>query len=77
MERQERREQILNILAAGIRKVLLNTVPKPEELQEGITRLRIQVEMKDETHLQVELEDLGFGSFRTATHHIWKEEIQL
>ncbi len=33
----------------------------PEELQEGITRLRIQVEMKDETHLQVELEDLGFG----------------
>ena len=49
----------------------------PEELQEGITRLRIQVEMKDETHLQVELEDLGFGSFRTATHHIWKEEIEL
>ena len=27
--------------------------------------------------LQVELEDLGFGSFRTATHHIWKEEIEL
>jgi hypothetical protein len=25
----------------------------------------------------VELEDLGFGSFRTATHHIWKEEIEL
>ena len=46
-------------------------------MQEGITRLRIQVEMKDETHLQVELEDLGFGSFRTATHHIWKEEIEL
>ena len=49
----------------------------PEELQEGITRLRIHVEMKDETHLQVELEDLGFGAFRTATHHIWKEEIVL
>ncbi len=49
----------------------------PEELQEGITRLRIHVEMKDETHLQVELEDLGFGTFRTATHHIWKEEIVL
>ena len=39
MERQERREQILNILAAGIRKVLLNTVPKPEELQEIRMRL--------------------------------------
>ena len=49
----------------------------PEELQEGITRLHIRVEMKDETHLQVELEDLGFGNFRTATHHIWKEEIEL
>ena len=49
----------------------------PEELQEGITRLRIHVEMKDETHLQVELEDLGFGNFRAATHHIWKEEIEI
>ena len=49
----------------------------PEELQEGITRLRIHVEMKDETHLQVELEDLGFGEFRVATHHLWKEEIEL
>ena len=49
----------------------------PEELQEGITRLHIRVEMKDETRLQVELEDLGFGNFRTATHHILKEEIEL
>lgn len=49
----------------------------PEELQEGITRIRIHVEMEDETHLQVELEDLGFGEFRAATHHIWKEEIEL
>lgn len=49
----------------------------PEELQEGITRLRISVEMTDDTHLKVELEDLGFGTFRAATHHIWKEEIEL
>lgn len=49
----------------------------PEELQEGIIRLRISVEMKDDTHLKVELEDLGFGTFRAATHHIWKEEIEL
>ena len=46
----------------------------PEELQEGIIRLRISVEMRDDTHLKVELEDLGFGTFRAATHHIWKEE---
>lgn len=49
----------------------------PEELQEGITRLKISVEMRDDTHLMVELEDLGFGTFRAATHHIWKEEIEL
>lgn len=49
----------------------------PEELQEGIIRLRISVEMLDDTHLKVELEDLGFGTFRAATHHIWKEEIEL
>ena len=49
----------------------------PEELQEGIIRLRISVEMRDDTHLKVELEDLGFGTFRAATHHIWKEEIEL
>lgn len=49
----------------------------PEELQEGIIRLRISVEMRDGTHLKVELEDLGFGTFRAATHHIWKEEIEL
>lgn len=49
----------------------------PEELQEGIIRLRISVEMRDDTHLRVELEDLGFGTFRAATHHIWKEEIEL
>ena len=49
----------------------------PEELQEGIIRLRISVEMRDDTHLKVELEDLGFGTFRAATHHIWKEEIKL
>ena len=47
----------------------------PEELQEGIIRLRISVEMRDDTHLKVELEDLGFGTFRAATHHIWKEEV--
>jgi len=41
-----------------------------EELQEGIIRLRISVEMRDDTHLKVELEDLGFGTFRAATHHI-------
>lgn len=49
----------------------------PEELQEGIIRLRISVEMWDDIHLKVELEDLGFGTFRAATHHIWKEEIEL
>ena len=41
----------------------------PEELQEGIIRLRISVEMRDDTHLKVELEEiLPEGDFRETSH---------
>lgn len=48
-----------------------------EELPEGISRLKIHLYLEDEDHMVVELEDLGFGVFREATHRIWKEEIEL
>lgn len=48
-----------------------------EELPEGISRLRLRVSMEDEKRLAVELEDLGFGIFREASHRVWKEEIEL
>lgn len=48
-----------------------------EELPEGISRLKAHLYLKDEGHLVVEIEDLGFGVFRDATHHVWKEEIEL
>lgn len=48
-----------------------------EELPEGISRLKIHLYLEDENHMVVELEDLGFGVFREATHRIWKEEIEL
>ena len=48
-----------------------------EELPEGISRLKIHLYLEDEDHIVVELEDLGFGVFREATHRIWKVELDL
>lgn len=48
-----------------------------EDLPEGLTRIRARLYLEDETRLMVELEDLGLGVFRPATHQIWKEEIEL
>ncbi len=48
-----------------------------ENLPEGICRLRLHLYMSDDNHLQVEIEDLGFGTFRQSTGHVWKEEIVL
>ncbi|MBE5883712.1 MAG: hypothetical protein E7291_04770 [Lachnospiraceae bacterium] len=48
-----------------------------EDLPEGISRLRMHLYLKDEQHLTVTIEDLGFGAFREATHRVWEEEIEL
>lgn len=48
-----------------------------EDFPGGISRLRGSFYMKREDCLAVELEDLGFGSIRQATHRVWKEEIKL
>ncbi len=46
-------------------------------LPEGACRLRLHLYLKDETRLVVEMEDLGFGVFREATHRVWEEELLL
>ncbi len=48
-----------------------------EELPEGISRLSMHLYLSSENHLQIEIEDLGFGDFREATHYLWKEEVEL
>jgi hypothetical protein len=48
-----------------------------EELPEGPCRLNAVFKMRDATHLTVEIEDLGLGAMRAATHHVWKEEIEV
>lgn len=48
-----------------------------DDLQGSISRLRIQVCLREENRLSVEIEDLGFGEFRPGTGHIWREEIDL
>lgn len=46
-------------------------------LPEGICRLQARLFLKDEKHLVIEIEDLGFGQFRQATHRVWAEELEL
>ena len=48
-----------------------------EELPAGICRIKLHLYLKDENHMIVEIEDLGFGVFREATHRVWKEEMEL
>lgn len=46
-----------------------------EELQGSLTRLSMKLFLKEENLLIIEIEDLGLGELRPATHHVWTEEI--
>ncbi len=48
-----------------------------EDLLPGMSRMRAHLFLTGEKTLVVEIEDLGFGSFRAATHRIWRREIAL
>lgn len=48
-----------------------------EDLPEGLSRLKARFYMTLENRLAVEIEDLGLGEFRAATHQIWKEEVNI
>lgn len=39
----------------------------------SVSRLKIHLFMKTENNLEIEVEDLGFGEFRTASGRVWKE----
>jgi hypothetical protein len=46
-------------------------------LPEGISRLRVQLYMESADMLVLEIEDLGFGQFREATHQVWTERVRI
>lgn len=48
-----------------------------EELQGSLNRLSMNLFLKEENLLVVEIEDLGLGELRPATHHVWREEVQI
>ena len=48
-----------------------------EDLPDGVSRIRAHFCLKDEEHLKVEIEDLGFGAIRPATHRVWEHELEL
>ncbi len=48
-----------------------------EELKGDINRLQMRLYLCEESKLVIEIEDLGLGEFREATHYVWKETIDL
>lgn len=67
-------ELIFTSLSDSTRKVANITL---EELPQGISRLKLHLYVEEEHTLKIELEDLGFGEFRKATHNIWQEEMPI
>lgn len=48
-----------------------------EELKTDVSRLKMHLYLCRENCLAIEIEDLGFGDFCEATHHVWKQEVEL
>ena len=48
-----------------------------EQLAGDMARIRMDLEMKAENILNVEISDLGFGEFRPADHQNWVKEIKI
>lgn len=48
-----------------------------EGLQGTVARLRMHLFIKEERHLEVEVEDLGFGKFREASGRVWRETVEI
>lgn len=48
-----------------------------EDLEQDVSRLRAHISFQDENHIAVEIEDLGLGAFRPATHNVWRESIEI
>lgn len=48
-----------------------------EDMLPGMSRMRAHLFLAGEKELVVEIEDLGFGSFRLATNQVWRKQIAL
>lgn len=48
-----------------------------EDMLPGMSRMKAKLYLTGEKNLVMEIEDLGFGSFRAATHQVWRKEIAL
>ena len=67
-------ELILTSLIGGGSKTATITL---EELKGDVSLLNMHLYLSEESRLVVEIEDLGFGELKEATHHVWREEIAL
>lgn len=65
--------QIISLIGGESRTVRITL----EDMLPGMSRMRAKLFLTGERELVVEVEDLGFGSFRPATHQMWRRQIAL
>ncbi len=65
--------QIISLIGGESRTVRITL----EDMLPGMSRMRARLFLTGERELVVEVEDLGFGSFRPATHQIWRRQVAL
>lgn len=64
---------LTSLIGGECRKVRITL----EDMLPGMSRMRAKIFLTGEKNLVLEIEDLGFGSFRAATHQVWRKEIAL
>ncbi len=64
---------ITSLIGKGSKRVMIVL----EELKGTLSRLKLHLYLQDENKLIAEVEDMGLGELREATHQVWREEIPL
>ncbi len=65
--------QIISLIGGECRNVQIVL----EDMLPGMSRMRGHLFLTGERELVMEIEDLGFGSFRAATNQVWRKQIAL
>lgn len=64
-------------LIRSVKKTDKSVSIRLEGLQGTVARLRMRLFIKEERHLEVEVEDMGFGRFRGASGRVWRETVEI
>ena len=69
--------EILLMVTPLVGKKVKSTRIVLENFPASIARLRLHLYLEEENQLMVEVQDLGFGEFRTPSGHVWKQSVEI